>query len=139
MEGDPEWVNVVPPAQFLNRYVFFTEPSYPETSLVVVRAPSTEGVVSDVMLECEGALTGWQPIGPYEYTRTRLVQGQFENVGNCSNGVQRMQSEGPFGVTVWGWGTSGTEPRSALGSYAYPAAIGLRTVNEVVLPPIVVR
>src|SRR5262249_42529681 len=36
--GDPEFVNVVPPAQFLPRYTFFTDPTYPETNLVVVRA-----------------------------------------------------------------------------------------------------
>ena len=36
--GDPEFVNVVPPAQYLPRYTFFTDPTYPETNLVVVRA-----------------------------------------------------------------------------------------------------
>jgi hypothetical protein len=138
-EGDPEWINVVTPQQYLKSYVFFTDPTYPETSLVVVREPGIDGAFFDVTLDCEGVLSGWQPLGRYEYTRTRLTQGQFENVGTCSNGVQRMQSDGRFGVTVWGWGTSGTEPRSALGSYAYPAGVGLRAVSEAVLPPIVVR
>src|SRR6478736_2289151 len=138
-EGDPEWVNVVPPDQFLKSYVFFTDPTYPETSLVVVRKPSSSGTFAEVVLDCAGALTDWQPIGDYEYTRTRLVQGDFENVGACSNGVQRMTSEGAFGVTVWGWGSRGTEPSSALGSYAYPAGVGLRTVTEARLPDVVVR
>jgi len=138
-EGDPEWVNVVPAAQFLHSYVFFTDPTYPETSLVVVRQPDDEGVFSDVTLDCAGALIDWEPLGDYEYTRTRLVQDNFENVGDCSNGVQRMTSEGAFGVTVWGWGTAGTAPGSSSVSYAYPAGVGLRHVNEVKLPPVVVK
>jgi len=138
-EGDPEWVNVVPAAQFLRSYVFFTDPSYPETSLVVVRQPDDEGTFFDVELDCAGVLGDWQPVGDYEYTRTRLVRDNFEDVGDCSNGVQRMTSEGAFGVTVWGWGTAGTEPGSSSVSYAYPAGVGLRHVNEVKLPPIVVK
>ena len=33
--GDPEWVNVIPAPQYLREYVFFTDPTYPETHLVV--------------------------------------------------------------------------------------------------------
>ena len=36
--GDPETVNVVPPQQFMSNYVFFTDPTYKETNLVVVRS-----------------------------------------------------------------------------------------------------
>jgi len=139
MEGDPEWVNVVPAQQYLSDYVFFTDPTYPETSLVVVRAPDATGAFADVFLECEGALSGWQAVGPYECTRTRLVQGDFANVGSCSNGIQRMESALPFGVTVWGWGTAITAQLSTAVSYAYPAGVGLRSVNEVRLPPPVVK
>lgn len=139
MEGDPEWVNIVPPAQFLHSYVFFTDPTYPETSLVVTRQPASDGSFFDVHLDCMGALGSWQSVGDYEYTHARLVRGSFEDVGTCSNGLQRMKSEGRFGVTVWGWGTKDTEPNSALVSYAYPAGIGLRSVNEARLPPVVVR
>ena len=35
--GDPEMLTVIPPAQYLNYYVFFTDPTYPETNLVFVR------------------------------------------------------------------------------------------------------
>src|SRR5207245_18742 len=31
--GDPEMVSVIPPAQYLGHYVFFTDPTYPETNL----------------------------------------------------------------------------------------------------------
>ena len=36
--GDPDFVSVVPPAQYLPRYTFFTDPTYPRRVLVVVRA-----------------------------------------------------------------------------------------------------
>lgn len=32
--GDPEFVRITPAQQYLNRYVFFTDPTYPETNLV---------------------------------------------------------------------------------------------------------
>ena len=60
--GDSEFVRVVPGAQYLKRYVFFTDPTYPETNLVVVRRAGATGF-ADVQLDCLGTLGGWQPIG----------------------------------------------------------------------------
>jgi len=48
-----------------------------------------------------------------------------------------MWSEAPFGVTVWGWGSS-----ASLGffteyvSYAYPAGESVKPINTVVVPPV---
>ena len=42
-QGDPEFVNVIPPAEYLSSYVFFTDPTYPETDLVVVRTLGSGG------------------------------------------------------------------------------------------------
>ena len=54
-EGDPDWVNIIPPSQYLNRYVLFTDPTYPETNLVVVRTPSkVDQMFADVTLDCGG-------------------------------------------------------------------------------------
>ena len=53
--GDPEFVNVVPPAEYLASYVFFTDPTYPETNLVVVRTKGANGF-ADVNLDCAGKL-----------------------------------------------------------------------------------
>jgi len=133
--GDPDWVNVIPPPQFLTRYVLFTDPTYPETSLVVVRSPSlVDGSFADVELDCGmGKLDGWQKLGKYEYTRVDLVTGDFMNVGGCSNGRHEMWSDQKFGVTVWGWGTT---PLTANVSYAYPAGAGFRPINQVVVPPV---
>ncbi|WP_437727289.1 IgGFc-binding protein [Sorangium sp. So ce861] len=131
--GDPDWVNVVPPSQFLDYYVFFTDPTYPETSLVVVRTRSKlDGEFADVELDCAGKLSGWEPIGDYEYTIVDLTTGNFESVGDCANGRHEMRSELPFGVTVWGWGAIQQNYRV---SYAYPAGAGFLPINEVEIPP----
>ncbi len=122
--GDPEFLNVVPPAQYLPRYTFFTDPTYSETNLVVVRVrdPQT-GTMPDVGLDCAGTLTGWTPVGTggrYEMTRVDLSTGDFQGVGSCDNGVHTIVatirgaptgSGAPvpeFGVTIWGWGSEAT-------------------------------
>ena len=131
--GDPDWVNVVPPKQFLKRYVFFTDPTYPETSLVVIRTKSiVTKQFAPVTLKCKGELDGWQPLGDYEYTRVDLVTGDFQSVAGCTNGPQEMSSDQPFGVTVWGWGST---QQTKLVSYAYPAGAGFTPINQIVVPP----
>ena len=135
-EGDPEFVNIVPTAQYLSSYVFFTDPTYPETNLVVVRAPGASGF-ADVNLDCAGKLGGWTPLGPYEYTRVDLVTGAFQSVNGCANGPHTIESKAPFGVTVWGWGTAATLPYfSQKVSYAYPAGAGVKPVNPTVVPAV---
>jgi IgGFc binding protein len=132
--GDPDWINVIPPAQYLSSYVLFTDPTYPETSLVVTRAPSKEdGSFADVTLACRGKLGGWTKIGNYEYTRVDLVTGDFQGVSGCANGRQEMSSALPFGVEVWGWGTT---QQTKLVSYAYPAGAGFQPINQVVVPAV---
>ncbi len=132
-EGDPEWVNVIPPTQFLNYYVLYTDPTYPQTSLNVVRTRSKfDGKFADVTLECMGVLAGWEKIGDYEYTRVPLVSGDFQGAGDCINGRHVMSSELPFGVTVWGWGATSDTLQV---SYAYPAGAGFQPINEIKIPP----
>jgi IgGFc binding protein len=122
--GDPELVNVVPAGQYLNSYTFYADPTYSETSLVIVRAKS-DGVFHDVWLECAGNLTGFRPIGArgeYEYTRVDLSRGfqhgdAFDG-GVCQVGTQRMRSDGPFSATLWGWGP--------YASYATTSGMALR-------------
>lgn len=142
--GDPDFVRVVPPSQYLKRYVFFTDPTYPETNLVVVRKRTEEAGFESVTLDCAGELGGWQPLGAdYEYTRTDLVRHDFEPQGGCNNGLRVMESSDAFGLTVWGWGSPETSGGTcgALGfstcyvSYGYPAGEGVRPVNDVFIPP----
>jgi hypothetical protein len=140
--GDAEFVNVVPPGEFVSSYVFFTDPTYPETDLVVVRTLGSSGF-ADVTLACAGVLTGWQPVGTsgkYEYTRFDLMTGDFVGTGSCTNGRQEMTSTAPFGVTVWGWGSAATGQVGAgfytqYVSYAYPAGASVAPINQVVIPP----
>ncbi len=135
-EGDPEFVNVVPLAQQRDHYVFFTDPTYPETSLVVVRQRSPQtNAFEDVTLDCAGVLGGWQAVGDVEYTYVQLVTGNFEPVAGCENGRHEMSSAAPFGVTVWGWGGY-SELDTRFVSYAYPVGASVGTINDVEVPAI---
>ncbi len=146
--GDPEFVNVVPPQQFLSAYTFFTDPTYPETSLVLIRTQST-GQFEDVSLDCAGTLSGWTPIGSagtYEYARLDLVTGNFQGQNGCDNGVHTIESNGSFGVAVWGWGSAATGGSfgctgtscggfySQYVSYSFPAGASVLPINQVVIP-----
>ena len=130
--GDPEWVNLVPPAQYQKRYIFFTDPTYSETELVVVRREENGGF-ADVVLDCAGPLVAWKPLAPgLEWTRVQLVTGDFKKVGECANGRHEILSDKPFGVTVWGWGSAASElVYTKFVSYAYPAGATIRSINTV--------
>jgi hypothetical protein len=132
-------VNVIPPDQYLASYVFFTDPTYPDTNLVFVRKKAVDGAFKDVTLDCAGTLTGWQPIGSdYEYTRLDLIKGNFEKQGACDNGRHEATSATAFGLTVWGWGSSITTTFSTSAvSYAYPAGASVQPINDVVIPAVV--
>jgi hypothetical protein len=132
--GDSDFVLSVPPDQWMPRYVFFTDPTYPETNLVVIRRPS-QGQFADVELDCYGSLDGWQSIGSYEWTRVDLVTGDFEPVGACDNGRHEMTSAGRFGLWVWGWGTPLTTTFTSNVSYGYPGGMNVQPINDVVLDP----
>jgi hypothetical protein len=125
--GDEEFVNILPPAQFLSKYIFFTDPTYATTNLVFVRVKGATGF-HDVTLDCAGTLTGWQPVGAggqYEITNVDLVRGTAPN-GTCNNGPHTAQSTGPFGLMVWGL--------DSYSSYAYPAGGNVTPINTVVIP-----
>jgi hypothetical protein len=133
--GDPDFVLSVPPQQYLQDYVFFADPSYPETNLVVVRAKDTTGNFQDVKLDCAGTLGGWQPVGAYEWTRVDLSTGDFMGVNGCSAGAHQMQSGAPFGLWVWGWGTPNTTPDTRYVSYGYPGGMNVSPLTGLVIPP----
>ena len=160
-EGDPEFVNVIAPRQYLSRYTFFTDPTYPETNLVVVRVLDAQtGAFPEVTLDCAGVLGGWSPVGTsgrYQFTRIDLSTGDFVGQNGCDNGVHTMTATLPntgdagpaptplFGVTIWGWGNGITWPSDNGGSdeanpkftrwvsYAYPAGANISKLNNVTL------
>jgi hypothetical protein len=144
LSGDPEFVNVMPPAEYLSSYIFMTDPTFGNTNLVLVRQKTTTGSFNDVTLDClSGPVVGWTPIGTsgtYEYAWVDLVMdtptpGCFSNtagppmgVGGCNNGYHTIKSDGPFGLTVWGW-----DPYD---SYAFAAGASVQPINTVVVLPI---
>jgi hypothetical protein len=150
--GDPEFVNAPTPAQYLPRYTFFTDPTYPETNLVIVRQKDAQsGDFPDVVLDCAGTLGGWKNLGTqgkYQFTRVDLSTGNFQGIGSCNNGVHTIVGQLPnsgtarFGVTVWGWGNGVTWPGpeednprfTRWVSYGYPAGANITTLNGVVFP-----
>lgn len=133
--GDPEFVNVIPAGQYESAYSFFADPTFLETSLVVIRGKAT-GKLEDVWLDCAGQnLTGWQPIGTrgnYEYVRVDLMRngGPGQSFGDhvCTSGLQRMHSAGAFTATIWGW--------APYASYAYPGGSALRKLVPTPLPDV---
>jgi len=159
-DGDPEYVSVVPAAQYLPRYTFFTDPTYPETNLVVVRVRDAKsGAMPDVTLDCAGVLTGWVAVDSedrFEFTRIDLSTGDWVGQNGCDNGVQTIAGgflpgagatgTAAFGVTVWGWGNDVTWPTdngstdetnplfTRWVSYGYPAGANFSTLNSVVVP-----
>ncbi len=127
--GDPEYVNLVPPAQYLDYYLFATDPTYGYTSLVFVRQKASDGTFKDVTLDCLGTVSGWQPMGlggQYEFSQVRIVENGQGQMG-CNNGAHTASSEVPFGLTVWGY--------DSYASYGYPAGMAVETINQVVVPP----
>jgi hypothetical protein len=134
--GDPEYVSIVPPEQYLAAYTFFTDPTYPETNLVLTREKKN-GAFADVNIDCVGTVTGWTPIDPddtIEYTRVDLVTGNFQSVGSCNNGQHVAGSTQPFGLVVGGWGSGATGLfQSTYVSYAYPAGQAVKPINVVII------
>jgi hypothetical protein len=133
--GDPDGVLVVPAKQYLSSYVFFTDPTYPETNLVLVRS-KLGGAFHDVVLDCAGVVGGWQPVGEYQWARIDLTV-RFESVAGCSTGRREIHSHAPFGVTVWGWaetGFYGDAYSNGYVSYGYPGGMNVKTINRVELP-----
>jgi hypothetical protein len=136
--GDAEWVNVVAAKEWLNDYVFFTDPTYPESDLVLTRGKGSDGQYHDVKLDCAGVIQGWTNIGSteYQYTRFDLVRYDFAKQNNCDNGRHEIKSQAPFGLTVWGWGSIATSTYTQAVSYAYPAGMSVQPINTVVVLPV---
>lgn len=123
--GDPDFVLLVPPGQFLTSYLFFTDHTYANTHLIFVRRQTMNGTFEEVTLDC-GAPLSWQPVSPrFQYAIRSWRRG---DLGGCTNGIRRASSVEPFGLTVWGTDT--------YVSYAYPAGMGVVQLNAVDPDPI---
>lgn len=128
--GDEEWVIQLPPKQFLQRYAFFTDPTYAATNLVITRVAGPNGF-SDVEVACMGPVTGWQPVGSsgnFEVAHVDLYRSFMGTPAACATSQHEATSNGAFGVTVWG--------TDYYASYGYPAGGNIGTINDVVVPPV---
>ena len=129
--GDPEFVIVAPSEQFLDRYVFFTDYTFPDTTLTIVRR-KTPGGFRPVTLDCAGEIAGFAPVGAsgeYEYAYVELTKGfvpQKFASGECGHGRHEAQSDGPFSITVWGLGKDA--------SYGYAGGMGSRPISDITVP-----
>ena len=128
--GDADFVSLVPPQQYLAHYVFFTDVTYPFTTLSIVRQHNAHGGFDDVTLDCLGTVSGWQDVGAYQIAYVKLVD-HWNPQNGCNNGVHTMDSMTPFGVWVWGWGSADTN--TGWVSYGYPAGEALLPINDVML------
>jgi hypothetical protein len=127
MLGDEEFVVILPPGQFLSKYVFFTDPTYPTTNLVLTRGKGASGF-QPVTVDCLGAVTGWTPVGTsgeYEVTNVDLLRAGVAS-GSCANGGHTAESTAPFGLVVWG--------EDSYSSYAYPGGGNAAQLTSVVVP-----
>jgi IgGFc binding protein len=128
-DGDPEFTNVIPSEQFLDRYIFYSDTTYRNSHLVIVRSRPEGKEFQPVVLDCGGPLDGWKPVGTqgkYEFVRVQLVRDfihQKVGTGTCGPGRHEIDSLGPFSVTVWG--------TDRFASYGYPGGAAIRTLNSV--------
>jgi len=128
-QGDEDYTNIIPSGQYLNKYVFFTDPTYPNTAFSIVRKKSNVGF-QDVTIPCVGKVMGWKPVGTagtYQYAVVPVVLNGMPQFNNCQNGPYTAASNGPFGLTVWGM--------ASYASYGYPAGGNVASINTVVIPP----
>jgi hypothetical protein len=124
--GDGEWINLVPPQQFLQSYAFFTDPTYGATLLSFIRAKATGGTFAEVELTCLGTVGGWEAVGEgdqYQVAHLYLHQAGVGLTPQCETSQHFAQSDQPFGLIVWGadWCTS----------YGYAAGGSLKNINDV--------
>lgn len=125
--GDEEWLTLLAPPQFLTRYLFFFDPSFATTSLVITRVRGPNGF-SPVSIDCLGGeVQGFSDVGAegrYQVAQVDLVRAS-QPYGKCHGARVEARSEAPFGVVVWG--------TDRWASYGYPAGGQAIDVNDVVV------
>jgi hypothetical protein len=129
--GDPEFINAVPPEQFIGQYTLYADPSYANLSLDIVEEKGTSGAYGDVMIDCLGGshavpASSWSEVGNFRYANVPLRQNDMP-VGSCDAGVHTANSTSRFGLTVWGLGDHT--------SYAYTPAMSTKALTTVFVPP----
>jgi len=102
--GSPAMIQMVPTAQFLNRYVFVTGVGYPEHYAQVIRAAGS----SDILLDGE-PVTGWESVANWEIATVLVSEGSHE--------IHSVNPQDSFGILQYGYSphVSGTENSAGYG------------------------
>ena len=124
LRGDPAMTLSVPVEQFLDSYVFLSDPSYAYNYVVVVRTEAGQVI----HLDCLDPIpdSKFEPVAD-TYQRAQIVLSA-ENGGadgSCSSGAHKIWSDKPFGIWVYGY--------YADTSYGYPGGMNLEQINHVVV------
>ncbi len=80
--GSPAMIQMVPTAQFLDRYVFVTGVGYTHHYVQVIR----EAGASDVLLD-DTPVAGWESVGDWEVATVLIEEGAHEIHGDDSFGI----------------------------------------------------
>ena len=127
--GDPEYVNLVPPARFLPSYVFVTDPTYGNTALVFVRQRDENGF-QDVALDCLGAITTLD--ADRQQRRLRIRSGHDQRKWRRCRWLQRWRAHQRKALFPSGLPSEGTTSTPATRT---PAGMAVESINTVVVPP----
>jgi len=106
--GDPAMSVAVPVEQYRTEYSFHAPVNYDKNYVNIV-AKSDSPVLLDGT-----TVTGFEPIGATGYGLVRVL------LDNTGNGSHRLQSNTPFGITVYGYG--------AFTSYWYAGGLDLKPI-----------
>jgi hypothetical protein len=124
LRGDPAMTLSVPVEQYLNSYIFLSDPSYAYNYVVVVRTDPTQ----PIHLDCFDPIpeTHYEQVSG-DYQRALVVLSSETGLpdGTCSSGVHRIWSESPFGIWVYGYYQDT--------SYGYPGGMNLEQINDVII------
>ncbi len=126
LRGDPAMTLSVPTEQYMDSYVFLSDPSYAFNYVVVVRSDPSE----PIHLDC---------LDPIPETKFEFVSGSYQRAAitlkseaNLADGVcqswgnfHSIWSDAPFGIWVYGY--------YADTSYGYPGGMNLEQINDVVI------
>ncbi|WP_240480133.1 IgGFc-binding protein [Enhygromyxa salina] len=85
--GSPAMIQMVPTAQFLDRYLFSTGKNYKVHYVQVIRESGT----ADVLLD-DASVSGWTPVGDWEIATVEVGEGPHE-----------IHSAGSFGIVQYGY------------------------------------
>lgn len=107
--GDPDMIQAIPTAQYLQSYVILVPGTWVYDFLVLTRKTGASVLVDGVAVT-----TGWTPVGASGYEATRYP---------VPDGVHVVDGSEPFGVSVSGY--------DDYDSYSYPGGLNQTVINPI--------